>query len=373
MIVVGLFLTAIALFFAALFISTKHTMDYVFCNSTVSAWEARLLPTSKFMELIETPDLRSALLALEGTEYGGVVREFSDKDDFRVLERLLHGLVVQRLSALVSLVPDDTAPAVRKIIAQRYLWNLKMIVSAIHYQIPKEERSRELLPSPVHTYESLQLLASAESLEQLLEFLKGTDYGDSLQRALSDYEQHGLPALLVALEKTYYSSLWELAQKTKTDRKILKQLVGYLVDAVNAKTILRLKDAGVPEPEIDKYLIRPSHELTEPMLKAMMVAEDIKSAIHSIRITMVGSALSSAAEEIAREGPEAAERALDRFYLELCKRLSLLHQFSVAPVISYVAHKEAEFRNLRKCLRMKADGLPAAEIKKRLVLEVSLS
>jgi vacuolar-type H+-ATPase subunit C/Vma6 len=50
--------------------------------------------------------------------------------------------------------------------------------------------------------------------------------------------------------------------------------------------------------------------------------------------------------------------------------MELAHQFSVAPIISYIAHKESEFKKLRKCLRLKADKRPPEEIKKDLMAEV---
>ena len=160
--------------------------------------------------------------------------------------------------------------------------------------------------------------------------------------------------------------MWLKASRVKTDRKIFAKVIGYLIDAANAKAALRLKVLSVPEPEIDKYLIRPSYELSEAMLKAMVTAEDLESAIHAIRITTVGQVLSKAMDEIRREGVDAVERALDKGYLDLCKQMELLHQFSVAPILAYIAQKESEFRSLRKCLRLKADGFKPEEIKKAI-------
>jgi len=282
----------------------------------------------------------------------------------------LHAHVVENFRELVSLVPRQAAPIVQKLLEQRFLWNLKMLVVAIHHQIPKEDRIRELLPSPLHTLENLELLASAESMDQLLEFLKDTDYSKAITGALPDYERFGPSPVLVALDKTYYSSLWDIARKSKTDRKVVRELIGYLVDATNVKTILRLREARMPASEIDRYLIRPAHELSESMMKAMITAEDHKSAIHAIRITLVGGVLHRAVEEVIAEGVEMAEHLLDEYYVQMCRRMEFLHQFSIAPVLSYIAQKEVEFRKLRKCLRLKADGLPSDEIKRRLEVRV---
>lgn len=367
MIVVLLLLSASCFFFAALFVSTKHTMDYVFCNSTVSAWEAKLLSPPKLVELVEAPSLSSAVSVLEGTEYHQLAKEFSSGvDDFRILEKSLHEHAVRKFGELLRLVPDEAKPVIEKILEWRDLWNFKLVVSAIHHGVPKEERVKELLPSPVHPPERLQLLASAESMEQLVEFLRGSDYEASLVEALPEYKKYGLPILWATLERAYFQVLWSKAVQMKTHRNVFTKLVGYLIDSVNVKAILRLKAAGVPEPEIEKYLVIPSNELSERMLRALITAEDVRSAVHAIRITQVGQVLSAGLQEIESEGVGAVERLLDNGYLELAKRLELMSQFSVAPVLSYIAQKEWEFRELRKCLRLKADGFAPQEMRKIL-------
>jgi V/A-type H+-transporting ATPase subunit C len=237
----------------------------------------------------------------------------------------------------------------------------------IHNKVPKELRPRELVPSPITPRERLELLSSAADMSKLLEFLEGSEYFDVVSAALPDYEKYGLAPLLTALDKHYYSALWEDVLAKKPQREILKTTIGFQIDSVNVKLILRLKQEGVPPQEIDKYPIRPSHELTEPMLKAMIMAEDVRSAAHMIHITSVGRVLREISEKIEKEGVQAAERALDEFYLRVCKWLGLVRFFSIAPTISYIAQKENEVKNLRVIVRLKADGVSPQEIKETLV------
>jgi len=363
MILVFLVIGLAGIFFTFLLLSTKRTMDYVFCGSTVSVWEAKLLSESRFMEIADSPNFRAAVSMLEDSEYQRTVKEVGERVDFVALERAFHTHVSEKFRELLSLVPEESQPAVRKLLEWRDMWNLKVIVTAIHNGIPKEERAKELLPSPTVSEGRLQLLCSAESLEQLVEFLEGTEYAEAISSSLEDYKKFGLAPVLVSLERAYYSSLWNEVRRRKPQRKILRKLVGFQVDAVNAKLILRLKEANVVGQEIEKYLVRPANELTETMLKAMIVAEDLKSAIHAVRITTIGQVLTEAMEEIERGGVEAVERALEKHYLKLCKWLELTNQFSIAPVVSYLAHKEAEMRRLKLALRLKADGFEPQEIK----------
>jgi vacuolar-type H+-ATPase subunit C/Vma6 len=144
-------------------------------------------------------------------------------------------------------------------------------------------------------------------------------------------------------------------------------MLGHEIDSVNIKLILRLKREGAAPEEIDRLLIRPSHELTEAMLRAMVTAEDIRSAIHMIHITAPGKTLIDALPKIEEQGIPAAERALDEAHLKLCRWLEFTQFFSIAPVISYIHLKENEVRNLRTIIRLKADGVGPREIKEKIV------
>ena len=131
------------------------------------------------------------------------------------------------------------------------------------------------------------------------EFLKDTEYFDVFSASLEKYKEGGLPIVLFALDKAYYSSLWadvrgqegaagvfrkklrnikEILAK-RTQRPILKKIVGYEIDAVNIKTILRLKRDGATPEEIMYSMILPSYELSEKTLIWMAEAKNVQEAV----------------------------------------------------------------------------------------------
>lgn len=272
-----------------------------------------------------------------------------------------------RYRELLEMVPKERKETIRRVLQRVDLWNLKAIVTAIHKKIPKEERLKELMSSPTMPRERLEMLASAENFEQLLEFLKGSEHFDVLSEALREYEKRGLIALLSALDIHYYTSLWEDVLRVKAQRSILMSLVGYEIDSVNLKLILRLKLEGVKPEEIDRYLIRPSHQLTEEILRAMVVAEDIRSAVDVISRTFYGQILMEALPQVEAQGLFVVEKALDEAQLKLCKWLAFTQFFSIAPAFAYIRLKEAEARNLHSIIRLKADGVEPQRIKELMV------
>ena len=355
--------------FAIVIFNARRSMAYVYCNATISAWEARLLSEARLMELADAPRIVNIFSALDDTDYRPQLAEVPRAEegvDMLTVERALRENLNARYRELLGMVPKERRETVAKVIGRVDIWNLKAILTAIHNKVPKEKRLEELILSPTLTRERLEMLASAESFEQLFEFLKGSEYFDVLSEALKEYETRGLIALLSALDKHYYISLWKDVLSKRSQRSILKVMVGYEIDALNIKLILRLKREGASPEEIDKYLVLPPHELTDAMLKAMITAEDIRSAINMIHRTVYGQILLEALPQIEAQGLRAAEKVLDGVHLKICRWLALTKFFSIAPVLSYIYLKENEMRNLRAIIRLKADKVDSQKIKETI-------
>ncbi len=359
----------IGFFFALVILHARRSVAYIYCSATISAWEARLLPEARLMEIADAPGVVNIFAALDDTDYrqqlAGIQREgevnmvevenaFRDNSNARYLE-------------LLKMVPKERKETIRRVLQRAELWDLKAIVTAIHNKTPKEERLKEFMLSPTIPRERLEMLASSENFEQLLEFLKESEYFSVLSEALKEYEERGLIALLSALDRYYYTSLWRDVLRVKAQRSVLMSLVGCEIDIVNLKLILRLKREGAKPEEIDRCIIRPSHMLTEGMLRAMVIAEDIRSAVDVVSRTPYGKILLDALPQIEAQGLFATERALDELQLKVFRWLALTRLFSIALVLSYFYLKENEMRNLRAIIRLKTDKVEPQKIKETIV------
>jgi len=360
-----------ALFGGLLFwviLSSKRSMSYVFCNATISAWEAKLLSESRLVEIAQAPSLANVLTVLEETDYRAFLADAAkaNESDAVAIERALMESLNKRYKELTKMVPDERKTTLQKILGRTDLLNLKAIISMIHEGVPKEQRLKGLMPSPTMSNERLEMLASVEDLNRLVEFLKGSEYFEAFSKSFEDYQKKGLFSLLSALDKHYYTNLWEEVRSKRKQKSVLTNMIGYEIDSINIKMILRLKKEGVPSDEISGYLIRPGHELTEAMLKAMMTAEDIRSAIHMIHITPQGKILAEVLPQIEEQGIVAAERALDMGQLNFYKWYGLSQFFSMAPVISFIYLKENEMKNLRTVIKLKSDGVEPQRIEEKI-------
>lgn len=343
------------------------TMAYAFCNTMLSAREPSLLPTQLLVELAGAPDLQAVRSRLEEKGYrieaapdGGV--------DWLRAEREMHERICREFSEILQVVPKRARPIVEKLLRYREMVNLKVVVVGLHEGLPKEEIVGRLLPCPMDSTQRFELLASAPSVEGLLEFLKGSEYHAALAEAMEDYRKYGISVLVSAIEKHYWADLWRTALLSREERKSMREIFGFWIDSINLTTALRMREAGVPPAEAERYLILPGYELTLEMVRAVLLAEDIGSAAHAIRTTAVGDALLRRREGL--KSAADAERILREELLRRCRRSAMRDFFSPCPIVYYILRREAELENVRTLLRMKAAGYPREDVMRMLLVGV---
>lgn len=384
--------------FAFVFISTQRAMPYVYCGAKISAWEARLLLESRMFEFADATKVSNILAGLDDTGYRTYFADIPRDEgvDIVAVEQALNGYLSDSYRELLDAVPENDKPTIVKLFKKIDLYNLKTVVTAIHNKVPKEKRLKEMLPSSTMPKERLEMLAAVEDFDALLEFLRGTEYFDAFSTALEKYKNDGLSIILSALDKAYYSSLWADVRGMKLwedvlDKRgrpsfkkivrnirealakmaqwpILKKIVGYEIDAVNIKTILRLKRDGATPEEIMYPLILPSYELSDKTLTWMTEAKSVQEVVTGISHTTYGPILAKTLPEFEATGSLfPLERALDEGWLKICKWMSVMKSFSLAPVLTYIRLKESEVKNLRAIIRLKADNVEPDKIKETIV------
>jgi V/A-type H+-transporting ATPase subunit C len=348
----------------------RRTVGYVYSGAIVSAWEGKLLKETRLVEMADAPGMENLIASLEDTEYRPLLNEVlrDGEIDLESAEIAFKNHLNLRYLEILKIVPQKQKEVIRGLLKKLEIWNLKVILTAIHNGATVEENIRRYMSSPTMPSERIEMLTTARSLEQLLEFLKDSEYYAVLTTALKDYRERGLISLLSALDIYYYTSLWKTVLQSKAQRQILMKMIGCEIDIVNIKLLLRLKKEGAAPEEIAGYLIRPAYLLTEGMLRDMTYAENIRAVLDVLSKTPYGRTLLDLLPQIESQGIFIAERALNEMRLKLFRQMAITHLFSLAPVISYIQLKETEVRNLLILLRLKALKVEPQKIKEKLVV-----
>jgi V/A-type H+-transporting ATPase subunit C len=245
-------------------------------------------------------------------------------------------------------------------------WNVKTVIRGIYSDASSEEIESDLIRAGEFEDRLVNRLLDTASIEEVVEVLDRTIFGDALAAALEAYEESGvLVPLENAVDRVFYENLlsevrWDEA--TQQYRDILMAEV----DFRNARNALRLARSGA---DIDpaEYYIEGGRLFGRTELSAL--ASNLDELVQRIRDSTYGDDLSEALDDLeSTESLIAFERALDTALLEYSASLGNVFPLSVSPVVSYILAKEREVDNIRAIARAREAGLSPEQIEEELVI-----
>ncbi|WP_049934939.1 V-type ATP synthase subunit C [Haloplanus natans] len=245
-------------------------------------------------------------------------------------------------------------------------WNVKTVLRGIYSDADRDDVETDLIRAGELDDRLLDRLLDAGTIEEAIDLLDRTTFGDPLREAFDDYEDSGvLVPLENAVDRVFYERLLSglvVNEATETYREFLQAEI----DFRNARNALRLARSGA---DIDpgEYFIEGGRLFSASEMNAL--ASSVDELVAAIRESTYGDALDDALAEFERaDSLISFERALDAALLEYSDRLGFVHPLSVAPVISYILAKEREVDNIRAIARGREAGLSEEEIEEELVI-----
>ncbi|WP_311170753.1 V-type ATP synthase subunit C [Halobellus ordinarius] len=244
-------------------------------------------------------------------------------------------------------------------------WNIKTVIRGLYSEAEREAIEDDLIRAGEFDEELLDQLLDSPSIEDVVERLSGTMFGDGLEEAYDDYEETGvLVPLENAVDRTYYEHLLEdLAVDEATAQ--YREFLEAEIDFRNARNALRLAQSGA---DIDpaEYYIDGGSLFTASELATLSQNRD--ELVAAIRESKYGDELSEALDELeAAESLIGFERALDEILLEYTSALGNVFPLSITPIVSYILAKEREVDNIRAIARGREAGLSEEQIQEELV------
>ena len=244
-------------------------------------------------------------------------------------------------------------------------WNVKTVIRGRYSGADREAVEDDLIRAGEFDGALIDSLLGAPSIEEVIERLSGTIFGDDLEAAYEDYEETGvLVPLENAIDRTYYDHLLDdlvVDEATQQYREFLEAEI----DFRNARNALRLAQSGA---DIDPaaYYIDGGSLFTASELASL--SQNREELVRAIRDSRYGDDLSGALDELeAAPSLIRFERALDVALLEYTNSLGHVFPLSITPIASYILAKEREVDNIRAIARGREAGLSEAQIEEELV------
>ena len=245
-------------------------------------------------------------------------------------------------------------------------WNVKTVIRGRYSGATREDIEDDLIRAGEFDDDLVDALLEAPSIEEVVERLDGTIFGDDAADAYGDYEDSGvLVPLENAIDRTYYDHLLEglvVDEATEQYREFLEAEI----DFRNARNALRLAQSGA---DIDpaEYYINGGSLFTAAELATL--AKNREELVAAIRESQYSDDLSDALDELEdAESLIGFERALEVALLKYTNSLGHVFPLSITPIASYILEKEREVDNIRAIARSREAGLSEEQIQEELVI-----
>ena len=155
---------------------------------------------------------------------------------------------------------------------------------------------------------------------------------------------------------------------SKSKRVFLRSIVQE-IDIANLRTILKLKQAGLPLEKIRTYFIPGGAALKEEELTRLASIETFDSMADELSKYPFYDDIKEPLEKAKKGGSLSNVMiALQKYHVKESDKFAHLYPLSVLPVIDYINRKKVEVDNIRIIARGKASGMNPDVIKNLLVI-----
>lgn len=247
-------------------------------------------------------------------------------------------------------------------------WNVKTVLRGLYVDAEEDAVATDLIRAGEFSGERLDTLLEATSIEEVVELLEGTMFGDAIDDAYRDYDESGLLVPLEnAVDRAYFENL--LGDVPGPDDRAMELYVEFLeaeIDFRNVRNALRIARSGADIAVAD-YYIEGGRLFTAQELQSLAGSTD--DLVSHLRNSIYGDDLADALDALDEaESLIRFEHTLEAALLDYSDYLSHVYPLSVCPVLAYVLAKEREVDNIRAIARGREAGLDPDEIEEELVI-----
>lgn len=326
--------------------ATVKDIDYLFISTRVRALEASLLTHERMTRMLEAPSAEDAAKILSECGYPEMVPL-----NAKTIQETLAAEHRKVFADLAAFVPD---PALIDVFKVRYDYhNVKVLLKAEATQSESASLLMDLGRVPVR---ELTEKLNASDLRGIPATLQGAimqareTLGTTRDPQLADF----------VLDQAYYIDMFQIAKKGESS--FLEGFVRISIDAANLRTAVRTLRMGKNAEFLRDILFPGGNVDTTRVLTAASAGGSLADLFG---LSPLKEAAEAGATALSGGRLTQFEKLCDNAvttYLKSAKYVA----FGEAPVIAYLAAKEAELTAIRIILTGRMSALPADIIQERL-------
>ncbi|ELZ93293.1 MULTISPECIES: V-type ATP synthase subunit C [Haloferax] len=297
------------------------------------------------------------------TEVNALGSRFSGVD---LIEYALNRNLAKQFNDILDWADGRLYDLIARYLRKFDAWNVKTIIRGVYSGAPRDEVESDLIRAGEFDDRLISRLLDAGEMEEVVDLLSGTIFGDGLAAAYEEFEDVGvLVPLENAVDRAFYEQLLDglvVGEEAKQYREFLEAEI----DFRNARNALRIARSGADLDPVD-YFIEGGTLFRASELASLAASPD--ELVSKIRDSRYGDRLSTALSDLEEaDSLIGFERALDAALLEYADTLGYVFPLSVTPIVSYILAKEREVDNIRAIARGREAGLDPDAIEAELVI-----
>ena len=350
-------------------VRTEGSSNYEYVTARVRSRRAKLFDADDYRKLVRMGPSEIARF-MEETEYETEMNALGARHSgVDLVEYALVRNLAKHFDDLLRWAEGPLYGYVANYLRKFDAWNVKTVIRGIYTDADREDIEDDLIRTGEFSERRLDRLVEATSIEEVVEVLSGTIFGDPLEEAMPDYESEGvLVPLENAVDRAFYAHLLDEVGDPEPDSPtaLYREFLHAEIDFRNLRNALRIARSGA---DIDPgaYFIEGGRLFDAEELRQL--ARNTDELVARIRESTYGDQLADALDELAgAESLIGFEHAIEAALLEYSRKLSNRYPLSVCPVLAYVLAKEREVENIRAIARGREVGLEESEIEEELVI-----
>ena len=350
--------------------SGRRRGNYAYAGARVKAKKSLLLTKDNYPKLLMM-DLNEIGRFMGETQYKTEMNNLGSKySGVDLIELGTSKNLARTYKDIISFCEGDLKEMVSNYLVRWDIWNVKTILRGKHAGVSLEEIQEDLVLAGNMSEETISTLLSKDSVSDILATLRKKQGILIPAEVVQSFEKNDtLAPIEDYLDKIYYSNLLDAIKPTSKPKRIFLSFIVREIDISNLRTLLKLKQAGLPLEKIRTYFIPGGMALNEEELTRLASIEGFDSMIDELSKLSFYDTIKEPLDK-AKKGGSLSDvmLALQRYHVKESEKFSHLYPLSVLPVIDYINRKKVEVDNIRIIARGKASGMNPEIIKNLLVI-----
>jgi len=347
---------------------SRDASNYSYVNARVRSRWAALLGPEEYDDLMRMGPSEIARFLGESEyepEIDALGSRYSGVD---LVEYALNANLARHFRDLLDWSQGTLYDLISRYLRRFDAWNVKTAIRGVYSGADADTIDADFVRAGEFDDAILSRLTECTTVQEVVETLSETVFGDALADAFDDFEESGaLVPLENAVDRTFYETLLRgLNAATGSGTREFVKFLQAEVDFRNVRNAFRLARSGADIDPGEYYI--EGGRLFEANELASLV-ENVDELVARLRESRYGDELEDALERLeTTETLIGFEHALDQALLAYSDHLSHLFPLSVCPALAYVLAKQREVDNVRAIARGREVGLSQDEIEAELVL-----